>query len=354
MDKPQIICHVEKSLNYTLFDCKWIPKTAKFIVVGSQPRGTGTIELFEICSTDVRSISKIETGASLKCATFGVSPVGRKLLACGDFNGNLELWDLDTSKKTYEVKAHEEIINCIDALGGTSTKIGPPEVVTGSRDGTVKVWDVRQKEKPVVIIKPEDGEQKRDCWSVAFGNSYDNYERVVCCGYDNGDIRLFDLRQSCVRWSKNLKNGICSIEFDRKDIPMNKLLATTLESKFHVYDCRTLHPTQGFADLTEKAHKSTIWMGRHLPQNRDIFMTTGGNGAVCLWKYNYPDCRVKKEVDSGLDVGVIGNVDLLQNMTLASQPLSSFDWCPDKLGLAICTGFDQCLRLVIVTKLNQF
>lgn len=60
MDKPQIICHVEKSLNYTLFDCKWIPKTAKFVVVGSQPRGTGTIELFEICSTDVKSICKVQ------------------------------------------------------------------------------------------------------------------------------------------------------------------------------------------------------------------------------------------------------------------------------------------------------
>lgn len=95
---------------------------------------------------------------------------------------------------------------------------------------------------------------------------------------------MFDLRQSCVLWSKNLKNGVCSIEFDRKDIPMNKLMATTLESKFHVYDCRTLHATKGFAHLTEKAHKSTIWLGRHLPQNRDIFMTTGGNGAVCLWK----------------------------------------------------------------------
>lgn len=67
MDKPQIICHVEKSLNYTLFDCKWIPKTAKFIVVGSQPRGTGTIELFEICSTDVKSISKVCYTNNLSC-----------------------------------------------------------------------------------------------------------------------------------------------------------------------------------------------------------------------------------------------------------------------------------------------
>jgi len=42
------------------------------------------------------------------------------------------------------------------------------------------------------------------------------------------------------------------MEFDRKDINMNKLSATTLESKFHVYDMRTQHPTKGFASVTEK------------------------------------------------------------------------------------------------------
>lgn len=37
---------------------------------------------------------------------------------------------------------------------------------------------------------------------------------------------------------------------------MNKLVATTLESKFHVYDMRTQHPTKGFACVTEKVrHK---------------------------------------------------------------------------------------------------
>lgn len=33
---------------------------------------------------------------------------------------------------------------------------------------------------------------------------------------------------------------------------MNKLVATTLESKFHVYDLRTQHPEKGFASLAEK------------------------------------------------------------------------------------------------------
>ncbi|CAF4754510.1 unnamed protein product, partial [Rotaria magnacalcarata] len=32
-----------------------------------------------------------------------------------------------------------------------------------------------------------------------------------------------------LRWETNIKNGVCCLEFDRKDIEMNKLVATTLE-----------------------------------------------------------------------------------------------------------------------------
>lgn len=42
---------------------------------------------------------------------------------------------------------------------------------------------------------------------------------------------------------------MCGLEFDRKDIMMNKLVATTLESKIHVYDLRTNHPESGYASL---------------------------------------------------------------------------------------------------------
>ena len=42
------------------------------------------------------------------------------------------------------------------------------------------------------------------------------------------------------------------MEFDRKDIEGNKLVVTTLESQFHVYDLRTQHPQKGFASLCEK------------------------------------------------------------------------------------------------------
>lgn len=76
---------------------------------------------------------------------------------------------------------------------------------------------------------------------------------------------------------------------------MNKLVCTTLESKFHVFDLRTLNPESGFAELKDTAFKSTIWGVKHLPQNRDIFALQGGNGALNLYKYHYPAERAIKD-----------------------------------------------------------
>ena len=64
--------------------------------------------------------------------------------------------------------AHSEIINTIDGAGGLAQE-GSPELVTGGRDGAVRVWDTRQTEYPVARMEPVEGEAKRDCWAVAFG-----------------------------------------------------------------------------------------------------------------------------------------------------------------------------------------
>lgn len=42
-----------------------------------------------------------------------------------------------------------------------------------------------------------------------------------------------------------MQNGVCGLQFDRPDIAINKLIVTTLESKFRLYDMRTHHPTFG-------------------------------------------------------------------------------------------------------------
>ena len=70
------------------------------------------------------------------------------------------------------------------------------------------MWDPRQRDTPVACMEPAEGETRRDCWCVAFGNSYSDTERAVCAGYDNGDIKMFDLRTMTQRWETNIKNGV--------------------------------------------------------------------------------------------------------------------------------------------------
>ena len=279
----------------------------------------------------------------------GASRIEERTVALGDYGGGLSIVDLHKSESEnpatvfHAQQAHEGIINCIDGIGGTSIGCGASELVTGGRDGSAKVWDPRVN-SPVVCLEPEKGIARRDCWSVTFGDSYNDEERCVCVGYDNGDLKLFDLRTQSTRWESNVKNGVTSAEFDRKDIEMNKLLVTTLESKFWCFDMRTQHAKDGFAFKTEKAHRSTIWLNRHLPQNRDIFMTGGGNGGFNLYKYHYPMNRVGKDAKDGTPKGVMGDIELLNSRVISTQPIVAFDWSPDRVGLCCMGCLDQSLR----------
>jgi len=287
MDKPRIIEHINKNLNWTINDCKWIPSSARFVAAGGIARGTGCVEVYSLTENgkDVSKTHTIENKHPIKCCTFEATGIEERHLACGDFDGNVLLYDLNkpSSKPLYTIeKAHSQIINTIDGCG---LSYGPPEIATGSRDGCVKIWDLRQKQKPIVSLEPQEGSPV-DCWAVCLGNSYNAQERVCACGYENGDLKIFDLRTNSILWETNLKNGICNLQFDRRDIEMNKLLVTTLEGRFSILDMRTLHPEKGYACMTEKSKdlSSTVWMGRHLPQNRDIFMVASGSGLLSLYK----------------------------------------------------------------------
>ena len=48
---------------------------------------------------------------------------------------------------------------------------------------------------------------------VLSGNSFSDDERCVCAGYDNGDVKLFDLRTMTLRWETSLKNGVSSCDY---------------------------------------------------------------------------------------------------------------------------------------------
>lgn len=354
-NNPQIIEHLSQSVNFTPFETRWVPSSARFIVAGCYPKGTGTVKIYGLDAGKTTLISESDKKEGIKCATFGASLYENRHLATGDYGGGLNLWDLEKmNTPVFNVKAHKSIVNCIDGCGGLNIGGGAPELVTGSRDGCVKVWDPRTSE-PVASLEPASGQSTRDCWSVCFGNSHSDQDRCVAAGYDNGDIKLLDLRMNKLRWEANIKNGIVGLSFDRKDIKMNKLVVTSLESSFRVFDMRT-QASDGFASMVEKQgdkkKKATVWIASHTPQNRDLFMTCSGNGTLSMYKYNYPSQRTVKDSETQETKGVPGTVTQLNSRRLSDQPIVSFDWHPEKQGLCVMTALDQTVKVGIVTKLN--
>ena len=56
--------------------------------------------------------------------------------AAGD--GNAYQWDIETGQITATFKGHKDFLHCVQAVPGA--------VITGSEDGTCKIWDVRTQE----------------------------------------------------------------------------------------------------------------------------------------------------------------------------------------------------------------
>lgn len=67
-----------------------------------------------------------------------------------------------------------------------------------------------------------------------------------------------------VRWEANVKNGVCAVQFDRKDIEMNKFGVGCLEAQFHVFDARTQHPKKVNQDSGRAGGQSYVCSTQHL------------------------------------------------------------------------------------------
>ena len=93
---PNILEHVQKPVNITTYDTKWIPTSARFVVLGSYARATGCLQIYSLDmeNNGVKLDKEVEKKAAFKCGTFGASSLRERHLATGNFEGYLQLWDL--------------------------------------------------------------------------------------------------------------------------------------------------------------------------------------------------------------------------------------------------------------------
>lgn len=144
----------------------------------------------------------------------------------------------------------------------------------------------------------------------------------MLAGFDNGDVKMFDLRTNkararadapsvCpshhivsmsaaiqfsdtphllarvqLRWETNVSNGVCGVSFDRRDICMNKFLVSCLEARFHVFDARTQHPVKvseakpdAHVLVTSQPATSSTWRSFHIVA---VSMCSGPHPRCCI------------------------------------------------------------------------
>ena len=97
-DKPQIVEHVNKSLSMTVYETKWIPSSARFVLLGSPARQTGMLQIYQLNGGSIELEAEVERPKSFKCGTFGATTLAERRIATGDFVGTLAIWDLERLK----------------------------------------------------------------------------------------------------------------------------------------------------------------------------------------------------------------------------------------------------------------
>ena len=134
---------------------------------------------------------------------------------------------------------------------------------------------------------------------------------------------------------------------------MRTVSATCLQGFVHLWDIKSSGNTAASLRCSKKISKQnqTIWGVRYLHQNSDILATMDGSGSVKIWKYNSSTESSQDEKQTKTPIPAC--IEKLQESQVAEQPVSSFDWSPDMLGLAVSTSFDQKVRILAFTNLDK-
>ncbi|KAK4565897.1 hypothetical protein LTR86_003746 [Recurvomyces mirabilis] len=141
------------------------------------------------------------------------------------------LWDVATAQTLRRFQGHAGRVNAV-AFGGEGDSV----VVSGSFDGTIKVWDIRSRDGRAIMTLAEARDAVSD---VAVQGS------VIMAGSVDGRVRCYDLGMGRVETDVLGACGVTSVCPTKKG---DAVLVSTLDSRVRLMDRGTGQCFQNFKD----------------------------------------------------------------------------------------------------------
>lgn len=205
---------------------------------------TSILNETNIMDSAANSGSSRVPGSSTKLHNFNTIKSHQNVVAGGMVNGNIPLYQVESSGKSKTIRRftdHKRCINSVDFLNDSLHLF-----ISGSQDGCIKLWDLRQNNnKPSINILPKSNfDPVRSC---QFSNhSLSRNKLIVLSVHDSGTLNKYDLR--------SINNNHTSSSFQ---VPERKW-------NFHTGPALSLniHP------------------------EKEYVMTGGRDQKVCVWNYD--------------------------------------------------------------------
>ena len=195
-------------------------------------------------------------------------PDGTRLVSCS-VDRTLSLWDLETGERLKKLKGHTSFVNSC-----SPSRRGPQLFSSGSDDGTVRVWDPRQRS----CVKLFNSTYQ--VTAVAFGDAGD---QVFSGGIDN-HVHVWDLRRDALIYKlSGHSDTVTGISVSPEG---SRLLSNSMDNTVRVWDVRAfvsggreLKQLLGVQHTFEKKLLRCAW-------TPDGGKVASGSGDQCVYVWN--------------------------------------------------------------------
>lgn len=162
--------------------CQYVPGQDNLLITGS---GDQTCVLWDI-STGLRTSvfgGEFQLGHTLDVQSVSISGTNSRMFVSGSCDGTARLWDTRVASRAVRTfHGHEGDVNAVKFFPD-GNRFG-----TGSDDGTCRLFDIRTGHQLQVYYQQHTDTEVRHVTSVAFSIS----GRLMFAGYSNGDCYVWD------------------------------------------------------------------------------------------------------------------------------------------------------------------